>query len=84
MKILCPYGEIGVVHIMDQGTPIDLLDEGCMIHDGCYEHGKKNCSCNNKLINHINRYYRQMGGREKAMAWAIKLYFISENKSNGC
>lgn len=66
------------------GTPINLLDEECMIHDGCYEHGKKNCSCNNKLINHINRYYRQMGGRKKVMAWDIKLYFISENKSNGC
>lgn len=66
------------------GKPIDLLDEGCMIHDGCYEHGKKNCSCNNRLINHINRYYNQMGSKEKAMAWAIKLYFTSENKRNGC
>lgn len=55
-----------------------------MIHDGCYEHGKKNCSCNNKLINHINRYYNQMGSREKTMAWAIKLYFTSENKRDGC
>lgn len=66
------------------GKPIDLLDEGCRQHDNCYVHGGNNCSCNQRLINYINRNIGRMTGGQSVMARAVKLYFQGENLSKGC
>ncbi len=66
------------------GVPIDILDEGCKIHDGCYQHGKKNCKCNRTLINYIDKNLHRMSGNEKWMARKIRAYFVRENRNNGC
>lgn len=54
------------------GTPQDVLDRGCQIHDKCYEDkGYFSCLCDWELVAYINR----MGLKEKIAAAAIKLYF---------
>lgn len=66
------------------GEPIDLLDEGCKIHDGCYEPGKKNCGCNQILIDYIDRNIYRMTGGQRQMAKVVRSYFAFENWRNGC
>lgn len=63
---------------------IDLLDEGCKIHDGCYEPGKKNCGCNQILIDYIDRNIYRMTGGQRQMAKVVRSYFAFENWKDGC
>lgn len=60
------------------GKPIDVLDAGCQQHDKCFKgmSYKKNCKCNKRLVNYINRNYKKMKGKkQKSKAMAIKAYF---------
>lgn len=59
------------------GTPIDALDQACMHHDKCYQaRGYFRCSCDQQLIDEINRnYYKMRYGKERNMAAVIKAYF---------
>lgn len=63
------------------GVPIDILDEGCKIHDGCYNPGKNNCKCNQILINYINKNIHRMTGGQKKAAKAVRLYFKWANRN---
>ncbi|WZX99273.1 hypothetical protein NSQ26_07950 [Bacillus sp. FSL W7-1360] len=58
------------------GEPQNLLDQGCMQHDLCYDKkGYLDCTCDEALIDHIDRYASKMGFLEKATAYAVKFYF---------
>ncbi|MFF5996551.1 phospholipase A2 family protein [Lysinibacillus sp. KU-BSD001] len=58
------------------GTPQDLLDRGCQIHDKCYEDkGYFTCSCDWELVIYIETYFHKMGLKEKIAATALKTYF---------
>lgn len=58
------------------GTPQDVLDRGCQIHDKCYEDkGYFTCSCDWALVAYIENNFHRMGLKEKIAATALKTYF---------
>ncbi|WZY00511.1 hypothetical protein NSQ26_00265 [Bacillus sp. FSL W7-1360] len=58
------------------GFPQDLLDQGCMQHDGCYaEKGYFSCECDEALIAHIDRHFSEMKFFEKLVALGVKFFF---------
>lgn len=58
------------------GTPVDILDTACMVHDKCYDSkGYFACSCDRELITTIGDNLYRMGTKEKLAAYAIGTYF---------
>lgn len=58
------------------GTPQDVLDKGCQIHDKCYgDKGYFTCTCDWALVAYIEKNFNKMKLKEKIAATAIKTYF---------
>lgn len=61
------------------GKPIDILDAACKRHDDCYaKRGYLKCSCDQILINEINRDLPRMSKLAKTHAYAIKTYMLAQ------
>ncbi|MGO2079495.1 hypothetical protein ACTXM3_00730 [Glutamicibacter arilaitensis] len=58
------------------GRAVDTLDSLCRTHDRCYgSRGYFACSCDRNLVSGIKRNAYKMGGKERAMASAVSVYF---------
>lgn len=64
------------------GTPIDLLDTGCMNHDKCYGRGPYySCACDKELIRYIDKNIGKMTGGQKRAAQAVRIFFANKIKN---
>lgn len=59
------------------GEPIDLVDRGCMVHDGCYgRRGYFDCECDRELIRTLESIPpERLSERGQIARWSIRNWF---------